>query len=155
MQTQTLKKIFLYSSAVLAGFSIVAFVQVRDYVRSLPDTSILVHGTIPASSKIFDRNGELLYEIHGEYKRSPVELEEINQNLIDATIAIEDKSFYNHHGLSIEAIVRAAWVNFQARSISQGGSTITQQLAKNALLTRERSWERKIKEALLAIKLEQ
>ncbi|MCC7356209.1 MAG: PBP1A family penicillin-binding protein [Candidatus Doudnabacteria bacterium] len=155
MQTQTLKKIFYYSSAVLAGFSIVAFVQVRDYVRSLPDTSILVHGTIPASSKIFDRNGELLYEIHGEYKRSPVELEEINQNLIDATIAIEDKSFYNHHGLSIEAIGRAAWVNYKARSISQGGSTITQQLAKNALLTRERSWERKIKEALLAIKLEQ
>ncbi len=154
MQSQTLKKILCYSTAVIAGISIVSFVTIRDFLNTLPDPMILVHGTIPASTKILDRNGELLYEIHGEYKRSPVELTEINQQLVNATIAIEDKSFFDHPGISVEAIGRAAWEDYKARAIVQGGSTITQQLAKNALLTRDRSWERKIKEILLALELE-
>jgi 1A family penicillin-binding protein len=123
------------------------------YNRSLPDISnVAVIG--PVSSKVLDRNGVLLYEIHGETKRTPVDLTQISQNLVDATVAIEDENFYHHHGVSPVAIARAAYANYKAKEITQGGSTITQQLVKLSLLTSEKSYERKIKEAILALKLE-
>jgi 1A family penicillin-binding protein len=123
------------------------------YNRTLPDISNV--GAIgPVSSKVLDKNGVLLYEIHGETKRTPVGLSEISPNLINATIAIEDKNFYEHHGLSVGSIARAAIENIKAKKVTQGGSTITQQLVKLTLLTRERSLERKAKEAILSLKLE-
>ncbi|MBX4187853.1 MAG: transglycosylase domain-containing protein, partial [Candidatus Doudnabacteria bacterium] len=78
------------------------------YNRSLPDISdVAVIG--PVSSKVLDRNGVLLYEIHGETKRTPVKLAEISPNLVKATLAIEDENFYSHYGLSPSSIARAAY----------------------------------------------
>ncbi len=123
------------------------------YNRSLPDISN-VAAIGPVSSKVLDRNGVLLYEIHGETKRTPVGLNEISPHLVKATIAIEDERFYDHRGVSLIAIARAAYANYKAKDITQGGSTITQQLVKLTLLTSEKSYQRKLKEAVLAIKLE-
>ncbi|MBI3952840.1 MAG: PBP1A family penicillin-binding protein [Candidatus Doudnabacteria bacterium] len=108
----------------------------------------------PVSTKILDKNGKLLYEIHGEVKRTPVTLDNISPYLINATMAIEDKNFRSHPGVSATSIARAAYANIKGGSITQGGSTITQQLAKNLLLTRQRSFKRKINEAMLAIIIE-
>lgn len=156
MQKQLSFSRVVYNSTITAlGALVLAITALAFYTQTLPNPSVLAYGNIPASTKIFDRNGALLYEIHGEYKRTQVALEEISPNLIHATIAIEDKNFYLHSGISLPSIARAAWINYQQNGITQGGSTITQQLAKNALLNRNKSWERKIKEALLAIRVEQ
>lgn len=106
------------------------------------------------STKIFDRHGELLYELYGEMKRTPIALTEIPTLMQQATIAAEDKTFYHHPGFDLSGMVRAMIVNIQSGSYQQGGSTISQQLVRNALLTREKSLERKIKELVLSIKLE-
>jgi len=135
------------------GFAVAALAAFAVYGRNLPDIGNLPQSG-PISSKIFDRNGALLYEIHGEAKRTPVNLSEIAPYLQSATIAIEDKGFYGHGGVSPVGIARAAWENHRAGRVTQGGSTITQQLAKLALLTNEKSYTRKIKEAMLAVRME-
>lgn len=107
------------------------------------------------STKIYDRTGEnVLFDFNEDVRRTVVELDEISENLQLATIAIEDDKFYSHAGVRPMAILRALIANVQEGGISQGGSTITQQVVKNALLTREKSYTRKIKEAILAIRLE-
>lgn len=102
------------------------------------------------SSQIFDRHGTLLYEIYGQENRSPVDLEELPTHVLQATIAIEDKNFYRHWGFDLRGIVRAVRNNLLSQSL-EGGSTITQQLVKNALLSRERTLQRKAKELVLSI----
>jgi 1A family penicillin-binding protein len=102
------------------------------------------------STQIFDRNGQLLYEVYGDENRIPIDIENLPEHLIQATVAIEDKNFHRHHGLDIRGVLRAA-VNNLTGGQTQGGSTITQQLVKNALLSKERTFSRKIKEALLSI----
>ena len=87
-------------------------------------------------------------------ERRPVGLDEIPEHLIYAVLAAEDTSFLSHKGISVRGILRAAWTNFRASSVQQGGSTLTQQLVKNLYLTHERRWVRKIREALLAVLLE-
>ena len=107
------------------------------------------------STKIYDRTGEnVLFDFNEDVRRTVVPLNEISENLQLATIAIEDDKFYTHGGVRPMAILRAAIANVQEGGISQGGSTITQQVVKNALLTREKSYTRKIKEAILAVRLE-
>jgi len=103
---------------------------------------------IPVSTKIFDRNGKLIYEIYNERKRTPVKLSEIPDNVKKATIAIEDKDFYKHAGFSYTGIGRAIFKIIFERKL-EGGSTITQQLVKNSLLTNERTVKRKIREFVL------
>lgn len=107
-----------------------------------------------ASTRIMDRKGQLLYTIYGKENRTIVSLNSLPKHLVDATIAIEDVDFYHHHGVSLRGIARAAKANFIDHSPIQGGSTITQQLAKNILLTPERTYTRKIKEVLLALLIE-
>jgi len=108
------------------------------------------------STKVYDRRGILLYQFYENEDRSWVNLGQIPQNLISATLAIEDKDFYKHHGLSIRGIIRAAIYNFKntGEEKLRGGSTISQQLVKNVFFDGEKSWERKIKEAVLTIMLE-
>ena len=108
----------------------------------------------PQSTKIYDRNGALLYELYGEVKRTPVDLAQIPLPLQKATIATEDKDFYNHIGISPLGILRAAWANLKSQSLGQGGSTISQQLVRGTMLTREKSFSRKIKEVFLSVALE-
>lgn len=115
----------------------------------------LIYNPPSMGTKIFDRDGNLLYTFYSEENRSWVPISKIPQSLIWATLAIEDKEFYKHHGLSVRGIVKATIYNLKNGEESlRGGSTITQQLVKNVYLSKEKSWKRKIKEALIAIGLE-
>lgn len=107
------------------------------------------------TSILYDRSGQhILYQVHGEENRKPLVHEDIPQNIRLATIAVEDEHFYSHHGIDFEAIFRAARVNFRQGGFEQGASTITQQLARSVLLSREKTLQRKAIEALLAIKID-
>lgn len=122
------------------------------YSRELPDPKNL--GALNQATKFYDRTGEhLLYSIYGDENRTVVEFDKISPHAKHAAVAIEDKNFYGHFGISPTGIVRASINNVFGQS-TQGGSTITQQFVKNALLTRERSFERKVKEAILSLELE-
>lgn len=107
----------------------------------------------PISTQILDRNDKLIYEIYADQRRTLVKLDELPTHLKAATIAIEDKDFYHHIGFSPQGIARAFYNTFFQRRL-QGGSTITQQLVKNTLLTPERTLLRKIHEFYLALALE-
>ncbi len=119
------------------------------FLNSLPNPHQLSEREIPQTTKIYDRNGVLLYQIYANENRTLVPLGSIPKNLINATIAIEDKDFYSNPGFDLPAIIRAALADFQGKPL-QGGSTITQQLVKSTLLTPEVSISRKIKEVILA-----
>src|SRR3989344_2733884 len=122
------------------------------YAKDLPRPD-KVQRSEGLSTVVLDRNGEKLYDIFENENKIPVKWEDIPQHLKDATIAIEDKDFYKHQGLSRSGILRAMVNIFIFRNI-HGGSTLTQQLVKNVLLTQERTLPRKIKEAILAIQIE-
>lgn len=107
----------------------------------------------PVSTKLFDRNGKLIYEIYTEKRRTPVKLSELPEYVKDATISIEDKDFYKHYGFSYSGIIRAAY-NVVFKGKLQGGSTLTQQLVKNSLLSPERTVRRKIREFALTFFVE-
>lgn len=119
------------------------------WLTSLPNPQLLTRRDLEVTTKIFDRHGTLLYEIYADQNRTPLTLSQIPRLLREATIAIEDKDFYHHPGFSVSGIFRAARETFFKNNV-QGGSTITQQLIKSALLTPEVSLTRKTKEILLA-----
>jgi len=124
------------------------------YSKDLPNPDQLMSRQVPQSTIIYDRTGEnVLYEIHGDEKRTMVTLEQIPNYVEQATIAIEDKNFYEHGGFSLWAIARTVITNVLYNR-KAGGSTLTQQLVKNAILTPEKSYSRKIKELILSYKLE-
>lgn len=111
---------------------------------------------VAESTKIYDRTGEiLLYDVHGTVRRTKVPFPDISRHIKNATIAIEDAEFYSHFGIKPTAIARAIIANIQTGRFSQGGSTITQQVVKNTLLTSDKTITRKIKEWILAIRIEQ
>jgi len=120
------------------------------FLQNLPNPKELSLREISQTTKIYDRNGFLLYQIYANENRTLVPLSLVPKNLVNATIAIEDKDFYKNPGFDINAIIRAAIADASGKPI-QGGSTITQQLIKSTLLTPEISIERKIKEIILAV----
>ncbi len=139
---------FLFGGLALAG----AFIWIG---RDLPDPSKLVERTVPESTKIYDRTGQtVLYDIHGEKKRTLVSLEDISNYAKWATITAEDKDFYKHSGFDLKGILRALFFDLIRGEKIQGGSTITQQLVKNLILTNEKTYVRKIKELILAYRIE-
>jgi penicillin-binding protein 1A len=105
-------------------------------------------------SLVFAGNGEVLATLHAEENRSPVALEEVPPEVIDTVLAIEDQEFYEHSGVNMQATIRALFENIESGGIEQGGSTITMQLVKNAILTQEQTADRKTKEIILAYRLE-
>lgn len=109
----------------------------------------------PASSQIFDMNGNLITNIHATENRTLVSLDKIPKNLQNAFIAVEDNRFYEHNGVDPRGILRALYSNVVSGEVAQGGSTITQQLAKNAFLSQDRTITRKIQEFFIALRLEQ
>lgn len=119
------------------------------FIQNLPSPKELTGRQIPQTTKIYDRNSILLYQIYATQNRTIVPLSNVPRYLRDATIAVEDKDFYKHPGFDVKAIMRSAFENFSGRGL-QGGSTITQQLVKSALLTPEATISRKIKEVILA-----
>ncbi|HQB59847.1 MAG TPA: PBP1A family penicillin-binding protein [Candidatus Moranbacteria bacterium] len=146
-------KIVLYMGG--AGFLFVAGVFIY-FAKDLPSSDSVEKRIVPESTKIYDRTGEhLLYEIHGEEKRTIIPFEQIPDTVKYATIALEDQDFYSHHGIKITSIIRSALKDVIRRGAVQGGSTITQQFIKKALLTDEKTITRKIKEVILAIEIEQ
>ncbi len=136
---------------LIFGF-IFSFIVFAWYAKDLPSPDKLSSTT--ASSTVFlDREGNILYEIYKDKNRVPVKFDEIPDYLKKATIAIEDKNFYKHQGISQQGIFRALF-NTVVRGKIEGGSTITQQLIKNVLLDSRRSLSRKIKEVILAFEVE-
>ena len=105
------------------------------------------------STKILDREGVVLYDIFADQRRTPADIKDIPQDLRDATVAIEDKNFYTHEGFDPLGMLRG-FSRLFTRGYAQGGSTLTQQLVKNVLLTPEYSLFRKVKEFILAIQIE-
>lgn len=131
-------------------FTVFSFVI---FAKDLPSPNKLSARDSSLSTKIFDRNGKLLYDIYGDKNRALVKWNELPQYVKDATISIEDKDFYKHQGFSPLGIGRAAFRILFFRKL-EGGSTITQQVVKNTLLSSERTVTRKIKEFILAIQVE-
>lgn len=148
----------LYFLSFLFGFlfflSIISISSVWFFVlNDVPSVETLLSRKVDVSTKIYDRNGILLYKIYKDQNRTPIKLSEIPLHVQLATLAIEDAEFYSHPGFSIKGIVRAVKKNVEEGELS-GGSTITQQLVKNTLLSPEKTLERKIKEVYLALQVE-
>ncbi len=124
-------------------------------VTPIPAIDNFENRKIAESTKIFDRTGNIvLFDVYGQIRRTLVPLEEISPYIARATIAIEDAEFYEHNGFRPLSFARALLANLKSRSFSQGGSTITQQVVKNALLTQRKTIGRKIEEIILALRLE-
>ncbi|MCQ3944949.1 MAG: penicillin-binding protein, partial [bacterium] len=124
------------------------------FLKDLPSPAKLSRPlAFPVSSKILDRNGVLLYEIYADQNRTPIKINELPKYVTQATIAIEDKNFYTHHGFDTGGILRALYKTLTGQRL-EGGSTITQQLVKVTLLNPERTISRKIKEAILTVATE-
>jgi 1A family penicillin-binding protein len=136
---------------MLLGGIILLFVS----TLQIPDLSSFDQRRVLQSTKIYDRTGEiLLYDFHQDVRRTIVPYENISRHIKNATVAIEDDTFFEHHGVRPLAILRAVIANMSGSDVRQGGSTITQQVIKNSVLMPEKTITRKIKEAILAIKLE-
>src|SRR6185503_4729348 len=143
--------VFFGAGILLMGSIIFALVSF-----SLPDPNKLNDRIVAQSTKIYARDGTtLLYEVHGEAKRTLINISDLPNYVKQATIAIEDKNFYKNPGVDWRGILRSVFVDITSGSASQGGSTITQQFVRNAILTREKTLTRKIKELVLAIEIGQ
>lgn len=117
--------------------------------HNLPSPTILKEDNGPMTTEIYDRNGKLLYRLYEDRNRTPVQLSNLPSYLVNATVAVEDKNYWGHPGVDLVGIARAMISDSKGEAL-QGGSTITQQLVKNTLLTPDRTWQRKVKEVLLA-----
>lgn len=116
--------------------------------QSLPVTAI------SQTSQMLDLHGNVIDTFHAGENRRSVQLSDISHYVIEATLAIEDRRFYDHRGFDMKGMARAVMVNVQSFSARQGASTLTQQLARNLYLTHERTWQRKLKEAMYTVQLE-
>jgi len=151
------KHIFRNLFFVFGGLAIIIASGISIWIAtlSIPDFASFESRRISMSTKIYDRTSEtVLYDLSQDYKRTVITLEEMGAFSKNATIAIEDPEFYKHQGIKIRSLVRATLVNLTTGGFTQGGSTITQQIIKNTLLTQEKTISRKIKELVLALKVE-
>ena len=149
-----LKTVRLLAMLAAAGiiFTVAAFFI---YAKDLPDPTRINSRDVAQSTKIYARNGsDLLYEIHGEVKRTLIGFDQMPEAVKKATIAVEDAKFYEHRGLNLRGILRAIFRDV-TQGKTEGGSSITQQLVKNALLSHEKTFARKFKELILTIRIEQ
>lgn len=149
---KALSVLFLWLFVVGVIFFLVLFIYIE---LTLPAPESIAVRKVTESTKIYDKTGEiLLYDIHGEERRTIIPWDQISESAKKATLASEDADFYNHKGLDITGILRALLKDIRDLDFSQGGSTITQQLVKKTLLGDEKTLTRKIKEALLSIEVE-
>lgn len=141
--------VFVLCSILLLGFAAALIRQAGPL-----DTDGLDHYDL--TSVIYDENGRLIQELHGPEQRIPIRLDQVSPQVVQAVVSIEDRRFYEHRGVDLYRIAGAFWTNYKQGKIVQGASTITQQMVGLAKLDRrEKTWERKIKEGLLALKVEQ
>mgnify|MGYP001573489247 FL=1 len=148
------KRAILLGCIVVGGFFLLG--AITFLLVETPTIRTFESREVAESTKIYDSTGEvLLWEIHGEERRTLVPFDQISRHIKNASIAIEDASFYSHRGFSPTALFRVLFVNvFRGKPIGSGGSTITQQLVKNTLLSPKQTLTRKAKEIIIAIKLE-
>lgn len=146
---QILWIVALNLAVIIGGFMAFSYF----YITELPSPTKLSSPDLEVSTIIMDRHGTPMYEVYADTNRNPLALSDLPDYMVWATIAIEDKNFYEHWGFSVQGITRAFRSNLFGGSL-QGGSTITQQLVKVGLLTPERTWQRKLKEAILTIATE-
>jgi len=149
------KKNLFFLGATIAIFLVgVFFFWISTFQLPNLDASF-VDRKVVSSTKLFDKTGKiLLYDVNQDIRRTVVPFDQISRNVKNASIAIEDREFYQHNGIQIKSILRAIFANTTTLGYSQGGSTITQQVVKNSLLSKEKILSRKIKEWVLATKLE-
>ncbi len=146
---------FFIILSIFFALLIISTAYVLSFIQNLPSPEQFATRQISQTTKIYDRTGKvLLYEIHGDEKRTVVPFSEIPDYVKRATLAAEDAAFYNEPAFNWRGIVRAMIANIKSGSFSQGGSTITQQLVKKSLLSSDKTITRKIKELVLAIELE-
>ncbi len=145
--------IFSFSLIIISAAGLLFWISTLE----IPDLSTFEDRKVLQSTKIYDRTGEfLLYDLNQDVRRTIINFDQMSEHVKDATVAIEDDQFYSHIGIDFMAILRAVITNIQQGGLlsGQGGSTITQQVIKNSLLDRDKKISRKVKEAILAIKLE-
>ena len=146
--------------SVFVGFVVIAFFMLVGLgcgflTASMNTKPDLISDIRPhATSTIYDVNGVELANVHAAENRMPIKMAQIPKALRDAFVAVEDNRFYEHIGIDPKGILRAVYANVRGQTISEGGSTITQQLAKNAYLTQDRTFKRKVQEIFLALQLE-
>jgi 1A family penicillin-binding protein len=140
-------------AAITLGTAIAA-TTLNSYAKDISSPAALM-AKKKTGTTILDQNGKVLFEGYGAQAEDPVTLNNLPQTLKDATLAAEDPDFYAHPGFSWKGTMRAAWVDLTHMGRVEGGSTLTQQLVKNALLTSDKKFERKYQELLLAMQLEQ
>ncbi len=150
-----LKNLLLFF--IVSGFFLVGAFLIWATTLDLPDLNNFDERRVVQSTRIYDRTGEIvLFDVFGDHKRTVIPLSEMSDYIKKATIAVEDRNFFSHRGIEISSIFRAVFNNIRSGNLlgGQGGSTITQQVIKNALLTREKRVSRKLKEWILAPRLE-
>ncbi len=141
--------IFIFLTVLVGSLSFIYF------ARDLPRPEDFVGRSVSRPTRIYDRTGEnLLYTIHGEERRDLIGIEEVPDHLIYALLAAEDSNYYDHFGIDMRGIGRSILINLRERNISAGGSTISQQVVRSAMLTRERTFMRKIREVILTLEME-
>jgi len=146
-------KFFLRAGGIFLLFILGVFIY---FAKDLPSPGKINSRVVAESTKIYDRTGNhLLYDIHGEEKRTQIAFSDMPDSVKFSTIALEDQNFYSNQGVEITSIVRAGMADLFHLGARQGGSTITQQLIKQAVLTPEKTLSRKIKEAILSIEMSQ
>jgi 1A family penicillin-binding protein len=156
MEEPRLLRRIRFIKRILASFTVLSVLFISFgvlsllYLRSQP----LPPADIPETSKIYDIHGLLIDELFYGENRYVVDLKKIPDSLVNATMAIEDHRFYDHFGFDIKGIGRAIWVDLKAMALVQGASTITQQLSRNLYLSHDRTWTRKLKEAIYTLQLE-
>lgn len=146
----TLSSLALFG--ILSG-TVILFIVLGIFARSLPNPNRLLERSEELATKIMDRNGESIYEVFGEKHRILIKPEEVSDDLIHATLAVEDSNFYIHQGVDLRGVLRAVRNTLTGKGL-QGGSTLSQQVVKNAVLSQERTITRKLKELVLTWQIE-
>ncbi len=155
LKNKKFRRKLLATIAVFFAFFVIAVIAVFAYLsKDLPSPDKINLRNVAQSTKIYDRTGNtLLYEVHGEVKRTVVPLDQMSEYIREATIAAEDQHFYKHFGFDPVGILRAVFTNISSGE-KPGGSTITQQFVKNSILTAEKTYTRKLKELILSLEVE-
>ena len=139
--------VFKYLPFFILGFCVFLLLLFFYYTYNLPRPEKFTETPFIQSTKIYDRTGKaLLYDIYGEEKRAIISFDKISDNLKNAVLTAEDERFYQHKGIDIQGILRSILTDLKLRSVSQGGSTITQQLIRSVYLTRQKTIEREVRE---------
>jgi len=152
-RVRKIKLVSYFSISLFYFVSIIYLLFWNFILKDLPPAQKLTQRPLATSTKIYDRNGILLYTIFKDQNRTLISLKDTPQDVRSATIAVEDAEFYSHPGFSLRGITRSILRNLKRKELT-GGSTITQQLVKNALLTPEKTFVRKLREIVLAIQVE-